>query len=163
MSALSVVRQDRSIHCASPHSLATSCAVITVLPFPLGVVSLDSFSETPLRNSSPHVINVRPRLHLNPHLPGFLLSRMIPLHIFSIVLVSALLSVSVSGQCTSPKVRREWRSISPDERASWLKAIKVTLTFDRVPSLHAKPDDFSVWPVCRTILGSLHPSILHFH
>ena len=33
--------------------------------------------------------------------------------------------VNVSQECTNPVVRREWRSLSPDERQQWLDAIKV--------------------------------------
>ena len=52
---------------------------------------------------------------------------MVPLDILRIALVSALLFTSVSGHCTTPKVRKEWRRLSPDERASWINAVKVFL------------------------------------
>lgn len=60
---------------------------------------------------------------------------MVPLLILRITLVSALLFTSVSGQCRVPRVRREWRCISPDERASWIKAVKVFLPLARVTSV----------------------------
>ena len=52
---------------------------------------------------------------------------MVLLHILRLALVSALLFISVSGHCTTPKVRKEWRRISSDERAAWINAIKVFL------------------------------------
>ena len=63
--------------------------------------------------------------------PGFRLflsiscAKMALLHILRIALVSALLFTSASGQCTTPKVRKEWRCLSPDQRASWINAVKV--------------------------------------
>jgi hypothetical protein len=47
--------------------------------------------------------------------------------LFRLALVSAFLFTSVSGHCTTPQVRKEWRCISPDERAAWLEAVKVFL------------------------------------
>lgn len=52
-------------------------------------------------------------------------TRMAPLHPLRIALVSALLLTSVSGHCRAPRVRREWRSITSDERASWINAVNV--------------------------------------
>ena len=46
-----------------------------------------------------------------------------------IALAAALLLTSVSGHCVNPKVRKEWRCISADERAAWMKAVKVFLLF----------------------------------
>jgi len=44
----------------------------------------------------------------------------------------ALAAVTLLGQpvtarprCSDPSVRREWRSLAPDERAEWIAAIKV--------------------------------------
>ena len=50
-------------------------------------------------------------------------------HMLRIALVSALLFTWVSGNCVNPKVRKEWRCISADERAAWMKAVKVFLFF----------------------------------
>ena len=40
-------------------------------------------------------------------------------------LLSAFLFTSVSGQCLTPKVRKEWRCLCQEERAAWIKAINV--------------------------------------
>jgi len=53
------------------------------------------------------------------------------LNILRIAVVSTLLFTTVSGAavgatCTNPKVRKEWRSISSDERAAWIDGIKVS-------------------------------------
>ena len=61
-------------------------------------------------------------------------SRMAFLDILRIALVSTLLFASASGVCVSPSVRREWRSIRPDERAAWINAVKVNSLFARVRS-----------------------------
>lgn len=57
---------------------------------------------------------------------------MVPLTFLRVALVSTLLFTSVSGHCTTPKVRKEWRCLSPDERASWLNAIKVFVPLAQV-------------------------------
>ena len=59
---------------------------------------------------------------------------MVPLHILRVALVSALLFRYVSGHCRTPRVRKEWRCISPDERASWINAVKVFPLPARIPS-----------------------------
>lgn len=51
---------------------------------------------------------------------------MASLHILRVALVSVLFFAFVDGNhCFVPRVRREWRSISSDERASWIEAVKV--------------------------------------
>lgn len=45
-------------------------------------------------------------------------------HVLRVALVSAVLLTSVSGKCTHPKVRKEWRSLRADERAAWINAVK---------------------------------------
>ena len=40
-------------------------------------------------------------------------------------LLSAFLSTSVSGQCLTPRVRKEWRCLCQEERVAWIKAINV--------------------------------------
>ncbi|KAF9647450.1 Di-copper centre-containing protein [Thelephora ganbajun] len=56
------------------------------------------------------------------------------------ILVSALLFVSVSGHCLIPEVRREWRSISPIERASWINAVKCLAELPHDPKVVATVD-----------------------
>ena len=41
------------------------------------------------------------------------------------VLVSTV--VGDSAGCKKPKVRREWRKLSPSERTEWLKAVSVRI------------------------------------
>lgn len=65
-------------------------------------------------------------------------TRMVLLHILRITLVSALLFASVRGHCTNPKIRREWRRLSPDERAAWLNAVKVFLLLASMLSVLAE-------------------------
>ena len=50
--------------------------------------------------------------------------------LFSGVLVSTVIANNVT--CKNPKVRREWRKLSTDQRIEWINAIKV-----RVPLLQA--------------------------
>jgi tyrosinase len=69
------------------------------------------------------------------------------LHLLRIALVSALLFTSVSGHCTTPKVRKEWRCISADERAAWLKAVKCLTKLPHNPNINATVDPaFSLIP-----------------
>lgn len=49
------------------------------------------------------------------------------LHILGVTLLSALLFTPVIGHCQNPKVRKEWRCLNREERASWIKAVKVFL------------------------------------
>ncbi|KAF9785223.1 Di-copper centre-containing protein [Thelephora terrestris] len=62
------------------------------------------------------------------------------LHILRVALVSAILFTSVGGHCTSPKVRREWRCISPDERAAWMKAVKCLTKLPHNPDIYVTVD-----------------------
>jgi len=45
------------------------------------------------------------------------------LDILRVVLLSSLFLTSVNAACKSPRVRKEWRSISSAERAAWIKAV----------------------------------------
>ena len=74
---------------------------------------------------------------------------MVSFHTFRVVLLSAFLFVLVDGHCKHPRVRREWRSISAAERASWVNAITVCLAW--ALSFFAEPGNRSVLPTCRTI------------
>jgi len=64
---------------------------------------------------------------------------MAPPHIRRItVLVLALViasAVGVSGHCTKPRVRREWRSISAEERSCWINAIKCLAKLPQNPEV----------------------------
>ena len=44
-----------------------------------------------------------------------------------VLAAAALAGPSVVAQkgCTNPSIRREWRSMSPQERAEWIDAVKV--------------------------------------
>jgi len=44
-----------------------------------------------------------------------------------VLAAATLLGTSVVGQagCVNPSVRREWRSMPPQERAEWINAVKV--------------------------------------
>ena len=45
-----------------------------------------------------------------------------------LALVAAALlgqSAATRTRCSNPSVRREWRAMSPDERAGWINAVKV--------------------------------------
>jgi len=59
---------------------------------------------------------------------------MVP-RILCFTLVSALLFTIVSGHCRAPRVRREWRRISPDERASWINAVKCLAKLPHNPKI----------------------------
>ena len=37
-------------------------------------------------------------------------------------------SVTAKVQCSNPSVRREWRTLTSDERAEWIDAVKVNPT-----------------------------------
>lgn len=54
-------------------------------------------------------------------------TRMGPLRVLRIALVSILFFTSANGDCTNPKVRREWRTLDQDEHVSWINAVKVIL------------------------------------
>lgn len=84
------------------------------------------------------------------------------LNILRITLVSALLFTSASGVCVSPSVRREWRSISSDERAAWVNAVKVTSLSAQILSSPPDLGNSSVSPTCHTIPRSLLLSTQHF-
>ena len=60
------------------------------------------------------------------------------LHILGVTLLSALLFTPVIGYCQNPKVRKEWRCLSREERASWIKAVKVFLLFASMLSILAE-------------------------
>jgi len=62
------------------------------------------------------------------------------LHMLRIALTSALLFASVSGHCIKPKVRKEWRCISADERAAWMKAVKCLAELPHNPNIAATVD-----------------------
>ena len=62
-------------------------------------------------------------------------SRMALLRALCVIVVSTLLSTSTNGQCTNPRVRKEWRSLCADERASWIKAINVPSPLECCQSL----------------------------
>ena len=49
------------------------------------------------------------------------------LGVLRVLFVSLLVSVAVAadGDCTDPKVRREWRKLSPDEQSEWIQAMNV--------------------------------------
>lgn len=62
----------------------------------------------------------------SPALPLIPSPKMAFLSILRAVVVSAVLFTSVSAKsCTKPEVRKEWRSISSEERACWIDAIQV--------------------------------------
>lgn len=89
------------------------------------------------------------------------------LNILRIAVVATLLFTSVSGAavgatCTNPKVRKEWRSISSDERAAWIDGIKVSSLSVQVPSSLPDIGNSSVSPNCRMIPRSFLPSTLRF-
>ena len=63
---------------------------------------------------------------------------MVLLHTLRVTLVSALVFTFVSGHCTNPKVRKEWRSLCADERAAWIDAVKVFLLFSQTLSIFAQ-------------------------
>jgi tyrosinase len=45
-----------------------------------------------------------------------------------VLLLSLLVSVVVADGCEKPKVRREWRKLSSDERSEWIKAVNCLTT-----------------------------------
>jgi len=57
------------------------------------------------------------------------------LNFLRIAVISTLLFTSVNGACNNPKVRQEWRSISSDDRAAWLNAIKCLAKLPHDPSV----------------------------
>ncbi|KAF9785224.1 Di-copper centre-containing protein [Thelephora terrestris] len=60
---------------------------------------------------------------------------MVLLRILCVTLVSVFLFTSVSGRCTNPKVRREWRSLCADERAAWINAVKCLASLPHDPKI----------------------------
>ncbi|KAH7870975.1 Di-copper centre-containing protein [Lentinula edodes] len=54
-----------------------------------------------------------------------------------VLLSGALLVVSNDAQCTNPTVRREWRTLSRDERAAWISAVKCLAANPHNPDLIA--------------------------
>ena len=79
-----------------------------------------------------------------------------------IALVSAILFTSINGQCTNPRVRKEWRSLCDDERASWIKAVNVSILIVYALWLLADLDNSSVLLACPMIQRSLPLLILRF-
>ena len=79
-----------------------------------------------------------------------------------IALVSAILFMSINGQCTNPRVRKEWRSLCDDERASWIKAVNVSILIVYALWLLADLDNSSVLLACPMIQISLPLLILRF-
>jgi len=57
------------------------------------------------------------------------------LSIVRVVVLSVLVSAAVAGNrttCQNPRVRREWRALSLDERTDWIRAVNVlSLRFSR--------------------------------
>lgn len=62
------------------------------------------------------------------------------LHVLHVTLVSALLFTSVRAHCHTPKVRKEWRCLSPDERHSWLTAVECLANLPHDPKIVATTD-----------------------
>jgi hypothetical protein len=83
-------------------------------------------------------------------------TNMVLLSILRITLVSVLLFTSVSGHCTNPKVRKEWRCISSDERASWINAVKVL--FFRSPECCQSLLNFTTQVPCKVATQSQYCS-----
>ena len=110
--------------------LTTSCSVNTGFPLTLAVPA-DANRGDPVPDSEPYKLYKRTTTMRGLHLSlafCFLQARinMALLHILRITLVSALLFTSVGARgCHTPRVRKEWRSISSDERAAWIDAVKV--------------------------------------
>ena len=87
---------------------------------------------------------------------------MVPLHFLRIALVSVFFFTTVNGDCSNPKVRKEWRKLTSDERTCWLNAVNVFLLPTKVLSFLAEHGDFSAFPNYRTIQVLRPPSILRF-
>ena len=43
-----------------------------------------------------------------------------------VLLVSLLVTAVAADECKKPRIRREWRKLTPRERAEWINAINVT-------------------------------------
>ncbi|KAJ4483814.1 Di-copper centre-containing protein [Lentinula aciculospora] len=76
------------------------------------------------------------------------------------VLFLGLLSLA-SADCTNPAVRREWRTLSTDERANWISAVKCLGELPHDPALtpFVNPDDIA--PVNAS--GSYYDDIVYMH
>jgi len=52
---------------------------------------------------------------------------------------AAVASVRAAAHCSNPGVRKEWRTLSTDERAEWITAVNVRLYLSSPSYLKFKP------------------------
>ncbi|KAL1753706.1 hypothetical protein FB107DRAFT_217193 [Schizophyllum commune] len=69
--------------------------------------------------------------------------------------------VNVSQECTNPVVRREWRSLSPDERQQWLDAIKCMASLPHTDDLVVDVGKGDIGPINAS--GSYYDDFAYVH
>ncbi|KIK60139.1 hypothetical protein GYMLUDRAFT_43894 [Collybiopsis luxurians FD-317 M1] len=83
---------------------------------------------------------------------------------FPSLLLSLLLAVlTVDAQCIEPSVRREWRTLTTDEKAAWISAVKCLGSSPHNPNLTATVDpSISLIPAMNSS-GSFWDDISYMH
>ena len=95
------------------------------------------------------------------------ISRFLGLALASVTLLVQAAAANNGSPCSNPTVRREWRSLPPEERAAWMAAVKVehklrmllaytSLTF-AAQCLNNLPHDPSLVPTFNTTYAAIPP------